>query len=71
MMALLAAIALSSFILTTDPKGDLGVSNFRVYATFVNPDLTGWTESFWLPLGLMLPSKGKGGVEISLLLTLT
>ncbi|KAF5359800.1 hypothetical protein D9756_003345 [Leucocoprinus leucothites] len=31
MMALLAAIAISSFVLTADPKGDLGLLSVKVY----------------------------------------
>jgi hypothetical protein len=32
-MAMLAAIALSSFLFTADPKGQLVISNFKVYAS--------------------------------------
>ena len=33
LMAMLAAIALSSFLFTADPKGQLVISNFKVYAS--------------------------------------
>src|SRR6266478_5800248 len=33
LMAMLAAIALSSFLFTADPKGKLVISNFKVYAS--------------------------------------
>lgn len=32
MMALLAAIAISSFVFTADPKGSLGLVSVKVYA---------------------------------------
>jgi len=33
LMAVLAAVALSSFLFTADPKGKLVISNFKVYAS--------------------------------------
>jgi len=33
LMAMLAAIALSSFLFTADPMGNLVISNFKVYAS--------------------------------------
>lgn len=33
LMTMLAAIALSSFVFTADPKGQLIISNFKVYAS--------------------------------------
>ena len=33
LMAMLAAIALSSFVFNPDPKGKLVISNFKVYAS--------------------------------------
>ena len=33
LMAMLAAIALSSFLFSADPRGSLVISNFKVYAS--------------------------------------
>ena len=35
LMAMLAATALSSFLFTADPKGQLVISNFKVYASTI------------------------------------
>jgi len=35
MMALLAAIALSSFVFTANPQGDLSISSIKVYVDWL------------------------------------